>query len=426
MACAPVTDGQFLASVIAHVDCQAQAIGAGGYQALAASSSPVSLIATGALTVFVALFGFRMMLGETPGLRESVMAAVKIGIVLVLATSWPAFRTLAYDVALRGPAELAAAIGRPAGVPGAGGGLVPQLQVMDDALAELVKLGAGKPQDADTMAGPTAPLNQAQQQQELQRLAASQQRPRWDPQKEAEVIGKARTVFLAASIASLASVRFIAGIMLALAPLFALFLLFRGTRGVFEGWLRVLGGAALGAAASALILGVEVALVGPWLMDVLAQRQAGIPVPGLPIELLAVTLVFALSLLAVLIACARVAAGFRIPDRWREASEQFVERLSVAPAAAATSREAAVAPAAQRGRAFAIADAITTTQRREATAPPAQTAWLGRAAPAPSPARPPEGSMPVAARLGQSYRRAGESRVSPARARRDRQWDRSS
>src|SRR6185503_9979205 len=117
----------FVSGVLDYVDCQAQAIGAGGFQALAAPGSTLSLVLSGLLTLFVALFGYRMLLGDTPGLRDGVFSVVKIGIVLALAFSWPAYRTLIYDVALKGPAELAGEVGRPAGLPGSGGGLVARL-----------------------------------------------------------------------------------------------------------------------------------------------------------------------------------------------------------------------------------------------------------------------------------------------------------
>ena len=69
--------------------------------------------------------------------------------------------------------------------------------------------------------------------------------------------------------------RLVAGLLLALGPFFIAFLLFDGTRGLFEGWLRVLGGAALGALGTAIVLGVELALLEPWLADLLACRLAG-------------------------------------------------------------------------------------------------------------------------------------------------------
>ncbi len=417
MACPALSDTAFLSSLLAHIDCQAQAIGAGGYQALSASGSGVSLILTGALTIFVALFGVRMLFGETPGVREAVMAAVKLGVVLLLATSWPAFRTLAYNVTLHGPAELAAGIGGPAGVPGAGGSLVAYLQGLDDQMAELNRLGAGKPVDADIIVGPTETQSPQQQQQQMQRLNQLQQKPRWDPARDAKLLGQARTVYLTATVAAFASVRLIAGLMLALGPFFALFLLFGGTRGIFEGWVRALGGAALGAVSTAIILGVQVALVMPWLAGILAQRRDGIATPAAPIELLVVALIFALILLAALVATARVAMGFRFPPQLLSLPGRLVQALSVAGARSVTADGAINVASGQRDRAFAIADAVAATQRREAAMPPPQTAYLGRSAPTPLRAR--EDAVPVAVRLGQSFRRSAHSRVSAAAARRD-------
>ena len=129
MACPGLPANAFLGGIIDYVDCQAQAIGSGGYQALAAPGSTLSLVLTGLLTLFVAFFGYRMLFGQTPGMRDGVLALVKIGIVMALALGWPAYRTLIYDVALRGPAELAGEIGRPSALPGAGGGMVARLDL---------------------------------------------------------------------------------------------------------------------------------------------------------------------------------------------------------------------------------------------------------------------------------------------------------
>lgn len=414
MACPALNDSAFLGSVLAHVDCQAQAIGAGGYQALGGSGP--SLFVTGALTIFVALFGLRMVLGETPGAREGVLAMVKLGVVLVLATSWPAFRTLTYDVTLRGPAELAARIGQPADLPGAGGGLVARLQMIDAQLAEYNELGAGRPPTADVTVGPTQTLSPQQQQQEMQRLAQLQDRPRYDPARNVKLLGQARTVYLTATIAAFASVRLIAGLLLALGPLFVLFLLFDATRGLFEGWVRGLAGAALGALATGIILGVELALVEPWLAGLLFERRSGIATPAAPVELLVVTLVFALTLLAALIASARVARGFRFPEPLRAMPARIASTilpeapLIPAPRLAAETQHG-------RERAMAIADAIATTQRREQAAAPAQYAVLGNAPNSRIRGRGP--AEQTAAGLGQSYRRRGQGRISAVAARRD-------
>ncbi|TFI56312.1 hypothetical protein E2493_20795, partial [Sphingomonas parva] len=359
----------FLSATVAAIDCHAQNLGEAGYQALAAPGSPVALALGGMLTIFVALFGYRMLFGGAPDARDAVLAVAKIGVVLALATSWPAFRILAYDVAMRGPAELAAAVGRPAGLPGSEGGMVARLQGVDNLLAELTIIGTGKPPEADVVVGPTEALTPAQQAQEQQRLAALQQRPRWNPDRDARMVAQARTLFLAGAIGAFASVRLVAGLLLALGPLFALFLLFDGTRGLFEGWLRVLAGAALGALATGIVLAVELALMEPWLAVIVSERRYGVPTPRVPVELLVMTLVFALALLASLIAVARVARGFRMPQALRVVPAQLagIVRLGEGRTTLAVSgAPAAAVPIDERSRASAVADAVAAVQRREA------------------------------------------------------------
>jgi type IV secretion system protein VirB6 len=406
--------------VLNYVDCQAQAVGQSGYQALASPGSGMAMALTGMLTIFVALFGYRMIFGQTPDLRDAVVAVVKIGVVLVLATSWPVFRTLAYDVAMHGPAELAANIGQPAGLPGSAGGLIGRLQGVDNGLAELLILGTGKPPNQDEIVGPTQPLTPQQQQQQYQHLQQLQQRPKWDPARDATMLAQARTLYLTGAIAAFASVRMIGGLLLALGPLFALFLLFDTTRGLFEGWVRGVAGAALGALATAIVLGVQLALMEPWLMEILAERQADIPTPSVPVELLVMTLVFALTLVAVLIATARVAQGFRMPDAWRVAPARLAAVLRGDERASATaSREQQPIEAAERrSRAFMVADAVASTQRREAAMPPPPATRIGQHGGTQAVSR----DIPVAAAmpLGQSYRRRTQGRVSAGAARRDR------
>src|SRR5690606_30518818 len=60
------TGDAFLSTLLRHIDCQAQAIGTGGYQALADPASPTIQVVTALLTIFVALFGLAMMMGRTP------------------------------------------------------------------------------------------------------------------------------------------------------------------------------------------------------------------------------------------------------------------------------------------------------------------------------------------------------------------------
>lgn len=406
-------DEGFLRGVLDFFDCQAQNIGAEGYRALAAPGSTLSLVLLGFLTLFVALFGYRMLLGHVPGVRDGVLALVKIGIVLALATGWTAYRTLIYDVAFHGPAEVAADIGRPAGLPGAEGALVARLDYADRAMLQLTELGPG---DVTKRMTPAAEPGQPPLPTTVGRITLGND---W------QALERARMTFLTAAIASLAAVRLIAGLMLALGPFFIAFLLFDATRGLFEGWLRVLGGAALGALGAGILLGVELAMLEPWLADLIARRTAGLGLPGVAVELYAVTLVFALALLAMLIAAARVAYGFRLPPAWREAPAVVAAAIRGDQVRIGQTVREALPAAADRSRAAIVADAVASTQRREAG--PVYAGGLTAAAAGPGGA--PSGGRnmtvhdraapPTSPRLGQGYRRTS-GRVSASSGRRDR------
>jgi len=402
IVCTPSPAGAaFVRRMLDYVDCQAQAIGAGGYQALAAPGSMLSIVLTVLLTLFVALLGYRMLFGHTPAVRDGVLALVKIGVVLALATSWTAYRTLIYDVALRGPAELAANVGRPAALPGAGGALADHLAFADHAFEQLAA--------AQTLPAPATTTP-----------APGTQAPEMFPGFNTFALGWARVTYLVGALGALALVRLTAGLLLALGPFFIAFLLFDGTRGLFEGWVRVLAGAALGALATALVLGVELALLEPWLADLLARRYAGQPIAGAPVELFAATLLFAFVLLGTLVASARVALGFRMRSAWRAAPAQIITALRGEQwRPAAVPRDHAI-PAEGRSRAATVVDAVNAARRRES--PPAAAS----AAPAAQSSRRirPEGpaheqAAPITVPLGHSFRRRTTSRVSASAGRRD-------
>jgi type IV secretion system protein VirB6 len=408
---APPSTAGFLQGLLSYVDCQAQSIGANGYEALAAPGSTLSVVVTGFLTLFVAFLGYRMLFGQTPTVRDGVLTLLKIGIVLAFATSWAVYRTLVYDVALKGPAEMAAQIGQGAALPGAGGGLVERLGYTDRAFVALAILGTGD-----------SAVAQAQQ----ANAAGEQAAPPPFANFDSFAIGGSRILYLAGAIGALASVRLIAGLLLALGPFFIAFLLFEGTRGLFVGWIRALAAAALGALGISIVLGVELALLEPRLAELIALRTADRPIPGAAIELFVIALVFTLVLLAILIAAARVALGFRLPDGWRGAPARLAEAVRGDSARfAALPREPAAA-GADRSRAAQVADAVAASQRRESAA--AAGANTAGAASDGQPSRRIGQHMPVrdapaaaaAVPIGQSYRRRTRGRISASAGRRDR------
>ncbi|MEG3156044.1 type IV secretion system protein [Sphingomonas sp. RB1R13] len=340
------TPQSFAPGMIGFLDCQAQNLGANGYAALGAPGSSASILLITMLTIAIALIGYRIMLGGSLNIRDGVLTFVKIGIVLTLATSWPAYQTLIYDLILKAPAQLAGEIGTSTALPGANGGLVSRLDGVDRAMQTLAIDGVGTPPVADV--GTVASIAPGPQ-----------------PGFNDFALGYARLAFLVSTVGAFAIVRLLAGIFLAVGPLFAAFLLFDGTRGLFEGWLRALLGSALAAFAATIVLTVEIAFLEPWLSLLLARRASNLDILGAPAELLASALVFAIALFVVVGIAIRVVAALRVPAWQAFVQGNGREAGFVAAKSLALVRVEGQSSDNVRTRAASIASAVATVERRE-------------------------------------------------------------
>lgn len=344
MACPSVTTGgQFLAETLGHLDCQAQTIGSFGFQSLAAPGSPASLALTGLLTLFIAVFAVRMLMGAGTQARDVIGGILKVGIVLTLAVSWPAFRTLAYDTVLLAPAEIASSV-TPSTLPDTGAGFSQRLQNIDTGIASLTIAGSGRQ---------TGSLELEERQDGAFRSIAME---------DETAFGWARTVYLGAVIGSLAILRIAGGLLLALAPLVAGLLLFAFTRGLFAGWLRGLVLVALGSLGVTLLLAVEVAVLEPWLADALQRRGLGYATPSAPTELLALTLAFAVASAGLLILLGKVAfqTTWSMPFTARENDSTPSQTRAEVPARSARPIELTA-----HTRALTVSEGVMNLVRRE-------------------------------------------------------------
>jgi type IV secretion system protein VirB6 len=387
MACPAIVTGEvFLTRVIAHVDCQAQVIGTYGYQALAQQGSPAGVVATVLLTVFVALFGLRLMFGPAPGMRDAVLDVLKIGIVLTLAFSWPAFRVLVYDVVVDAPAELASFIVNPLGDESRP--LVGRLQAIDNGIVQLIDAGTGRSSGA--------PLGNASSGATFAGSAL----------QEDAAFGWSRLLFLGSTIGTVGLLRLFAGLLLALSPLVAGLLLFEASRGLFAGWLRGLVLAMLGTLGASVVLSVQASVLEPWLTDALRVRALGYATPSTPLELFAISLAFAVLQLAMIAALSKVAFHKGWPSLPGVAMPEFPLGRAPLPQPALVLPSEAV-PA---GRAQRIADSVESLIQREERRDmqrqtiPAVSRLRGDIA-ASDGERPTPGPPPPGERLGDSFRR---------------------
>lgn len=288
MACPPIITGDdFLLRTLSHIDCQAQVIGSYGYQALGQPGSLAASLVLGLLTLFIAFFGIRMLFGPPVAGRDFVYSALKIGIVLSLAFSWPAFRTIVYDVTLKGPGEIASVIQSNSGN-ASSGSFADRLQRADTNIAQLTTLGTGR--NSGRLVDSEAPENSF-------RAAALE---------DDEAFGSARLLYMSSVIGSLALLRVIAGLLLAFAPIVAGLYFFTQSRGIFAGWLKGLVLTIAGSVGATVLLSVQLAVIEPWLADALAVRAQGYATPSAPTELFAIMLAFAVAQLVMLWFLAKV------------------------------------------------------------------------------------------------------------------------
>lgn len=292
MSCPAIhTSERFLAATLAHLDCQAATIGSFGFGALSAPGSSFALAFSGLITLFIAFFGVRLLIGSPLSGHEFAHDMVRVAIALTLATSWPAWRTLGYDVVISGPDELFRAIGLASGLPGSSGDLASRLQRVDDGLGAFNVLGSGR------LGVATGDWFQ---------------------------LSFARGAYLIGTIVPLALVRLAAGLMLALAPIIAGLSLFGASRSLFDGWARALVMIFLASLAVSLVLAAQLAIVEPWLQDALARRSAEQATLDAPLEIMALTTAFALVSLGLVALTARIAfhsqSRFSVTANTREAA----------------------------------------------------------------------------------------------------------
>jgi type IV secretion system protein VirB6 len=343
MACPQVVTGtEFLARTLAHLDCQAQTIGSFGFQSLAERGSLAGTVLGALLALFIGLYAIRLLFGPGDEPRDLVNAVLKVGIVLTMAVSWPAWRTVAYDTVLYGPAEVAATI-MPSTLPDPRAEFAQRLQNVDSGLAALTMAGTGR--ETGRVLDNTPANNFAS-------VAMADE----------TAFGWSRSFFLATTIGSLATLRITGGLLLALAPLFAGLLLFDLTRGIFSGWLRGLALVSLGSLGMTVLLSVQLAVTEPWLADALDRRALGYATPTAPTEMLALTLAFAIATAGLLFLLGKVTF-----QQVMSAGRPAFARIAAERAAREPMQLALASPALLpvHSRAVAISESVAASVRRE-------------------------------------------------------------
>ena len=390
-------------NVLASADCLIGSEVEQGYATLLAPGGTFATALTIALTIYVAIFAYRLLLGlSSLTLAEVVPHFVKIGLVMALVTSWASYQTLIFNTLFHGPEQFANVIVQQAAAPGATSGDV--LSALQEVVTRMIDAAsdawgqtppvahvAAPAQAVAAAAAPIAPP--AAPPPALPSLGA--------PQLAAALLWIGAFVLMAASVGVLLVARIILALLLLLGPVFLALALFQSTRGFAEGWLRVTVKFALVPLFALPLIAVAVAVVGPLVAGLGDAPILGVR-DGPVLGILLVVLVFA----AVMTQAARLGGGIagsiRLPRRARV----------VAPTVPGSVSNVVVGNISDAsGRAQAIVESLAASGRAGASGSSGSAATVVAATRAFTTAAP-QPMVATTSRLGQSYRRLA---VAPAR-----------
>lgn len=194
--------GNGVAAALRGVDCVAGEASAQAFGKLFAPGGALGTTLTIILTLYIAIFGFLLLTGRTNiGVRSLVPRMMTLGLVLTFATSWVAYQSVVWNLAIGTPDYLAGIL------TGTQGSATDVFAQKIDVVFIAIQEASGNNQDFS---------------------AFSPHGMMW--------LGA--MLFMLGTVGLLVTTKIALGILVALGPVFVVLALFNGTRGLFTGWLK--------------------------------------------------------------------------------------------------------------------------------------------------------------------------------------------
>lgn len=197
--------GGSISGSLAGIDCVTQDMTQSAFFNIFASGGAMAPILTLVLTLFIAGFGFLLLTGRSRlGISELTPRMMTLGIIVTLVTSWVAFQTLVWDVAAGGPDWIATAL-----MGSDQSATLVFAQKIDIVFAAVAEVAGGDGSEVPSSVFSPSGL-----------------------------MWFGATLFLLGTVGVLVTARIALAVLVALGPIFLVMSLFRGTHGMFVGWLR--------------------------------------------------------------------------------------------------------------------------------------------------------------------------------------------
>lgn len=212
-ACQTLVEGaaQGVAPALRAVDCLSNEAAAAAFGRLFGGQGALLPALTILLTLYIAFFAISLLTGRSRiGVAALTPRMMTLGVVLTFATSWVAYQGVVWNLAVGGPDQIAAVL---TGAKGSATQIfADRIDLVFNAIAEVAGQ-SGSPEGAASTAasGTFSPTS-------LMWLGA--------------------LLLLLGTVGVLLTSRIALGVLLAVGPVFVVFALFPGTRGLCAGWLR--------------------------------------------------------------------------------------------------------------------------------------------------------------------------------------------
>ena len=338
-ACAPIAGPPSLArDLLANTDCFIAGRVEAGFGQLLAPGGGLGPALTIGLTIYVAVYGYRLVLARTAlSLGDLVPRLAFIGLMLALVTNWAAYQRVVFNLVFAGPQAVATLVMPQSGSGSPDSVIVSMQSLFDDMTDYAGKAWEQQPPkpkaDSTLPSAPVAPTAAPASPTGDQGVPVDPYAPGLSmpspvmpapavPAASPFALGPAQFVavalwasallMMASSVGLLLVVRIVLALLLIFGPVFIALAIFSPTRGLFEGWLRAT---------------VKFALVPLIVLPLAAVLVAVLPrfvaaLPELPITafrdtpalgILMTVLVFAVVLAQALSLAGLIAGAIRLP-----------------------------------------------------------------------------------------------------------------
>jgi type IV secretion system protein VirB6 len=212
------------APALRAVDCLANETAAAAFGRLFAGGSQGGGVLLPALTIiltlYIAFFAISLLTGRSRlGLSALTPRMMTLGLVLTFATSWAAYQGVVWNLATGAPDQIAGVL---MGAKGSATGLfADRIDMVFAAIAEV----------SASVANTAQPAGEGGAQGVAQAAASGSFTP-------GNLMWLSALLLLLGTVGVLVTARIALAVLLAVGPIFVVFALFSGTRGLFAGWVR--------------------------------------------------------------------------------------------------------------------------------------------------------------------------------------------